>query len=218
MEGCRGTKAGNEFLQGLSGGQKRRLSLAVALIKEPKVIFLDEPTSGLDAAAAASIMMFLKQLAADKQIIVVCTIHQPSTKVFDGFDKVMLLSNGREVFCGPAADTPTYFKSIGKPFPLACNPAEYMLDIVNREFSDPTEVDRIIGEWKSGDLAVASQKVVSKGPIYRVNFATQTMVLLKKHLKLTMRDPTVYLGRLIMFIMATCFFVRPEPPAKDRPP
>ena len=164
------------------------------------------------------IMTFLKQLAADKNIIVVCTIHQPSTKVFEGFDKVMLLSDGREVFCGPAADTATYFKGIGKPFPLACNPAEYMLDIVNREFSDPAEVDRIIGEWKSGDLAVASEKVVDKGPIYRVNFATQTMVLLKKHFKLTMRDPTVYLGRLIMFIVATSFFVRPEPPAKDRPP
>ena len=92
------TKVGNAFFAGLSGGQKRRLSLAVALLSNPLVLFLDEPTSGLDAAAAASIMRFLKELAVAANIAIVCTIHQPSSAVYNGFDRVMLLSGGKVAF------------------------------------------------------------------------------------------------------------------------
>ena len=61
---CADTRVGNAFVRGLSGGQKKRLSLATALLKGPQVVFMDEPTSGLDAAAAASIMAFIKIMAA----------------------------------------------------------------------------------------------------------------------------------------------------------
>jgi ABC-type multidrug transport system ATPase subunit len=81
LAGCADTLIGNEFVQGLSGGQKRRLSIALALIKQPKLLFLDEPTSGLDAAAAAAIMRFITDLAKQQNLIIVATIHQPSTKV-----------------------------------------------------------------------------------------------------------------------------------------
>merc|ERR1712070_983925 len=73
LEGCQNTKVGNEFLKGLSGGQRRRLSLASAFLKDPLVIFLDEVTSGLDAAAAASITTFMQQLAREKDVIIACT-------------------------------------------------------------------------------------------------------------------------------------------------
>ena len=78
---CTDTKVGNAFFQGLSGYQKRRLSLAVALIKQLQLIFLDEPTSGLNAGAAAHIMGFISILAREENLIIVATIHQPSTKV-----------------------------------------------------------------------------------------------------------------------------------------
>ena len=80
LQDAQHTKAGNEFFKGLSGGQKRRLSLGVALCKKPHVIFLDEPTSGLDAASASSIMHFLKETAVRMDIAILCTIHQPSSR------------------------------------------------------------------------------------------------------------------------------------------
>ena len=75
---CQNTRVGGSTMSkgGLSGGQKRRLSLAMAMAKNPSILFLDEPTSGLDAAAAASIMHFLTVFAAKKNVAVLCTIHQ----------------------------------------------------------------------------------------------------------------------------------------------
>ena len=130
LESCMDTRVGNEFMQGLSGGQKRRLSIALALIKQPKLIFLDEPTSGLDAAAAAGIMEFITELAQQKGLIIVATIHQPSSKVYSNFDEVMILSKGREAYSGTAPGAVEYFASIGKPIPDHTNPAEFFLDLV----------------------------------------------------------------------------------------
>ena len=112
---CQHVKAGNELFKGLSGGQRRRLSLAVALCKKPHVVFLDEPTSGLDAASAASIMAFLKETAARMNVSVICTIHQPSTSVFAGFDNVAFLTGGKFAYLGKAAQLSQYLTSIGKP-------------------------------------------------------------------------------------------------------
>ena len=88
---------------GLSSGQRRRLSLAIALTKQPSMIFLDEPTSGLDSAAAAKIMHFLKVTAKQTNIPILCTIHQPSASVYEGFDDVLVLAAGRVAYFGAAA-------------------------------------------------------------------------------------------------------------------
>lgn len=71
------------------------------------------------------------RVAKDERLIIVCTIHQPSTKVYNGFDKVMILSKGREAFAGDVTDAIPYFDSIGSPCPANTNPAEFFLDLVN---------------------------------------------------------------------------------------
>jgi ABC-type multidrug transport system ATPase subunit len=107
----------------LSGGQRRRLSLGVALLKQPTLLFLDEPTTGLDAAAAENIMQEIVNVAKNERLIILCTIHQPSTKVYNGFDEVMILSKGREAYSGPVNEAIPYFDSIGYPLPVQTNPA-----------------------------------------------------------------------------------------------
>jgi ABC-type multidrug transport system ATPase subunit len=77
----------------------------------------------LDAAAAENIMQEIVRVAKDERIIILCTIHQPSTKVYNGFDQVMILSKGREAFTGNVTDATPYFEQIGYPLPVQTNPA-----------------------------------------------------------------------------------------------
>jgi ABC-type multidrug transport system ATPase subunit len=115
---CRNTRTAR-----LSGGQRRRLSLGIALLKRPTLLFLDEPTTGVDAAAAVKLMQEIVTVAKNEHLIVMCTIHQPSTKVYNGFDEVMILSKGRVGFSGPVGDAIPYLDSVGHPLPVQTNPA-----------------------------------------------------------------------------------------------
>ena len=225
LTGCQHTRVGNQFMQGLSGGQKRRLSLAIALVKKPSVILLDEPTSGLDAAAATSIMTFFKDLASNLNIIIICTIHQPSTKVYNGFDLAMVLTSGTNAYYGPSSFLGEYLDTIDRSIPKNSNPAEHVLDLVNREFVDPKEVDYMIESWskykekessnpdsylhaiaseiasqKSGETSPLPEPEPSPGAI------SQVVTLVKRHAVLTYRDPIMYLGRAAAFFFTCTFF------------
>ena len=170
LASCQNTRAGNEFFKGLSGGQKRRLSVAIALAKRPHVLFLDEPTSGLDAAAAASIMHHLQEIAAAERMSILCTIHQPSTGVFNGFDEVLFLTGGRVAYIGAAARLSTFLETLGKPVPASANPADFMLDLINR-FVDPIrnrphphpnpKVARLCSIWSIGTSAMTRRRTRS---------------------------------------------------------
>ena len=153
LEKCANTLCGNKFLKGLSGGQKRRLSLAIALIKRPTVLFLDEPTSGLDSASAKWIVAFLKQYVKQEGVAAICTIHQPSTAIFKEFDSTMLLSGGRVAYAGPAAEAAGYFaEALATPVPKEHSPAEFVLEIVNSDFGDAQkkqEVEMLLNSWSA---------------------------------------------------------------------
>ena len=77
-------------LKGLSGGQKRRLNIAIGLISSPSIVFMDEPTSGLDSFAAASVMHFIKDLALNRRHTILVTIHQPRLDIWRMFSKVSI--------------------------------------------------------------------------------------------------------------------------------
>ena len=97
---CQNSKIGgvnNE--KGISGGEKRRLSIASEILTDPQILFCDEPISGLDSHMALMIVNKLANLARQGKIVI-CTIHQPSSQVFERFDKLCLLSEGRTVYFG----------------------------------------------------------------------------------------------------------------------
>ena len=103
-------QVGNVLNKKISGGQRKRLNIALELIREPNVLFVDEPTSGLSSADSDNVMELLKALS-NKGKLVFVVIHQPSSDIFKLFDKLLLLDNGGfPVYYGNPIQAITYFK------------------------------------------------------------------------------------------------------------
>eukprot|EP00026_Physarum_polycephalum_P000722 Phypoly_transcript_00723.p1 GENE.Phypoly_transcript_00723~~Phypoly_transcript_00723.p1 ORF type:complete len:1358 (+),score=194.06 Phypoly_transcript_00723:83-4156(+) len=133
---CRNTRIGNDEKRGISGGEKRRVSIAMQLLTNPSVLFLDEPTSGLDSFMALNVMEALVRLARRGRTVI-CTIHQPRSDIFQLFDSVMLLSKGRTVYYGNTRDITGYLQSLGYHCPAKCNPADFILDVASVDNRNP---------------------------------------------------------------------------------
>ncbi|RMY05184.1 hypothetical protein D0866_15234 [Hortaea werneckii] len=114
---------------GISGGQRKRVSIGIELAAAPMAIFLDEPTSGLDATSAASIMRLLKGISR-LGVTIIAIVHQPREQIFYGFGQVLLLTQGRMVYAGATAGMEEYFEGMGFQFPLRANPADTLMDII----------------------------------------------------------------------------------------
>jgi ABC-type multidrug transport system ATPase subunit len=120
---------------GLSGGERKRLSIAIQIVAEPKLILLDEPTSGLDSALALETMTAIRGFCTGERVVIT-TIHQPSRSVYNLFDTVLVLVQGRVAYCGPAQAAVAHFThpSAGFSFPGGFyNPAEFLLDIARAQ-------------------------------------------------------------------------------------
>jgi len=124
------SRIGREQQRGVSGGERKRVSIGVELISSPSILFLDEPTSGLDSSTALSIVSLLKNLAIDDNMIVISSIHQPRSNIFQLFDRLVLLKSGEIIFAGNTANVVPYFSSIGYDIPSMTNPADWLLDIL----------------------------------------------------------------------------------------
>eukprot|EP01031_Cornospumella_fuschlensis_P038813 gene38813-47202_t len=128
LEHVQHSTVGGGGLRGISGGQLKRLSIAVEIVALPDVIFLDEPTSGLDSLIALEVMQVVRRLA-DQRRTCVSTIHQPSPQVFELFDLVLLIAAGRMVYFGPSTQVLAYFTGLGFPFAKGDQVAEFMLEV-----------------------------------------------------------------------------------------
>ncbi|KAJ3120212.1 hypothetical protein HK098_004786 [Nowakowskiella sp. JEL0407] len=115
----------------LSGGEKKRTNIATELLTDPSLILVDEPTSGLDSTSAVRMMRLLKELASTGKTII-SSIHQPSSQVFESFDRLILMAGGKMVYYGKAKDAGDYFASHGYPCPPQYNIADHIMDLVQQ--------------------------------------------------------------------------------------
>ncbi len=120
----------------MSFEQRKRVSIAVELAANPSVLFLDEPTTGLDSRASLALIRNIRTIAASGRSIV-CTIHQPSTAIFEAFDQLLLLRRGGQtVFFGPLGENShnlvEFFETAPGVSPIRANtnPATWMLDVI----------------------------------------------------------------------------------------
>ena len=124
------SRIGSANHRGISGGEKRRVSVGMELIKQPLILLLDEPTSGLDSYHAYTLMRSLKSLSQDYGTAIIVTIHQPRSNIYNLFDSLLVLYSGRTAYYGKRKEIQSYFASINKPLPLQTNPAEFLIDIL----------------------------------------------------------------------------------------
>ncbi|KAJ8770944.1 hypothetical protein K2173_022116 [Erythroxylum novogranatense] len=147
LQDCADRVIGNWHLRGISGGEKKRLSIALETIVRPHLLFLDEPTSGLDSASAFFVIQALKSFACDGRTVV-SSIHQPSSEVFALFDNLILLSGGETVYFGEAKMALQFFAEAGFPCPRRRNPSDHFLRCINSDFdlvtATLTEYSRVI--------------------------------------------------------------------------
>ena len=149
-------------IRGLSGGERRRVTIGIELLNNPPIIFMDEPTSGLDSFQALAVIETLRSLA-DAGRTVLASIHQPRSSIYQMLDQVCLLAKGECAFFGAAgAPLAEHFERIGHPIPTSFNPADFIIDLISVDFRDPSaaeaseeRLDRVLGAWKEGNAIAA---------------------------------------------------------------
>ena len=163
------TPIGDSKMRGLSGGEKKRLSIACELVARPQLIFADEPTSGLDAFAAQQAMEGLKDLTKDGHTVI-ASIHQPRSSIYAMIDDLCLLSEGKMIYFGDAEEALKYFAELGYPCPEHYNPAEHLADLVaidhssvEREAETKERVNFLAKSWRQ---SISKESENESGVIY----------------------------------------------------
>lgn len=128
LSSCADTIIGGNLEKGISGGERKRTSVGVELVVRPALVFLDEPTSGLDSFSAVQLVQVLYKVA-DAGSSVLFTIHQPNSDLFNSFNRLLFLNQGRIMYEGSVKDLPEYFSQHGHELPLHYNPADWIMHV-----------------------------------------------------------------------------------------
>ncbi|KAJ5692996.1 hypothetical protein N7462_002419 [Penicillium macrosclerotiorum] len=170
LKECADNLIGSELIKGISGGEKRRVTIAIQILTDPKVLLLDEPTSGLDAFTAMSIIEVLQSLASEGRTLIM-TIHQSRSDLFSHFSHVLLLARGGyPVYAGQGQQMLPHFATLGHECPKTTNPADFVLDLItvdlqqeDREAVTRARVQHLITSWTNAtpQLGRASSQIAT---------------------------------------------------------
>ncbi|CAG9796956.1 unnamed protein product [Diatraea saccharalis] len=219
------TSCNTTKLKALSGGERKRVALAVQLLNDPPILFCDEPTTGLDSWAAAAVVGRLRKLAAGGKVVV-CSVHQPASGVFELFHKVVLLANGRTAFHGTIEEADHFFASLGYKCPVGFNPAEYYVSLLgiqlDKELESRERIRRICDEYQRSEIAAEIESKVgdvkdeveyfngtsnAKNEIFdryltlvKVNFFVQFYWLMWRNIQQMKHNSTIWIAEFLLFM------------------
>jgi len=221
LKDCADNLIGSDLIKGISGGEKRRVTIAVQILTDPRVLLLDEPTSGLDAFTASSIMEVLLGLAREGRTLIL-TIHQARSDLFKDFGNVLLLARGGSpVYAGNGAGMLPYFDGLGFPCPTTTNPADFALDLITvdlqqstREEATRSKVQHLISSWSNGEfMAVMHPTIISTpaqlGSLARkpATFLSAFPILVHRASINFRRQPPLVMARLMQVISLAIILV-----------
>nr|XP_026483980.1 ATP-binding cassette sub-family G member 1 isoform X2 [Vanessa tameamea] len=227
------SKTSRTLCRDLSGGQKRRLAVALELLSDPSLLFLDEPTTGLDSSASTSLIALLNGLARGGRTLV-ATIHQPSALLFDKIDSIYCLTSGSTLYSGPRVHLIPSLDSAGLRCPPYHNPADFLMEVASGEYDvdlnkaakamlqyKPESTSR---EWEdvpvistfSNTLSIDTEmkdKQLRSNKKYQKNYSNrpsgylkQTWILLYRNYLITTRNYSLFLYRVAAHVVIALIF------------
>uniref|UniRef100_A0A914DQT4 ABC transporter domain-containing protein n=1 Tax=Acrobeloides nanus TaxID=290746 RepID=A0A914DQT4_9BILA len=167
LTGAANTVIGVFGKRGLSGGERKRLAFASEIMTSPPLLFCDEPTSGLDSFLAKQVVQVLKTLARRKGMTIVFTIHQPSSQVFEMFDKVLFMAEGRVAFLGDISQATEMWNKWGEPVPEQFNPADHFISSlamqIGKEKKSLVRINKYCDEFAQSELGKSYMNEAGNG-------------------------------------------------------
>jgi ABC-type multidrug transport system ATPase subunit/ABC-type multidrug transport system permease subunit len=207
----------------LSGGERRRVSIALQLLNDPQILFADEPTSGLDTFTARTIIQYFKKLSSgNRKLTILSSIHQPSADIFELFDYALLLSSGGCcIYFGPVAKMIQYFTEMNFPCPINANPADFYVDLASIDGEENIETEKARIQGLISNYLMTHQIIVEEFTetekanfsgnynlsTYSVNYFRQFSILLKRFWISSVRDIISIYSDLLQVIFTGFIFI-----------
>ena len=222
LHNCADVVIGTAQTRGISGGQAKRVNIAIELITSPSILFLDEPTSGLDSSTSLEVMKVVRNIC-DSGVSVVCTIHQPSTDIYNLFDRLLLLVAGETVYLGPADEAVSYYESLGYQMMPDGNPSDFIVAVVSGDKKiapGPDHPQSYFAEtYKTSALAElrkvstkraqdSSQVILAPEPVLYINTLKQNAkTLIQRAVEINRSSPGYFVKRMATTVLVALVFL-----------
>jgi ABC-type multidrug transport system ATPase subunit/ABC-type multidrug transport system permease subunit len=212
LDKCRDTIIGDSFgIRGISGGEKKRLSVATEILSSPLILILDEPTSGLDSTAALSLITQLKIICSKGDKIVLASIHQPPSRVFHMLDQIFLLSDGHLMYNGKRDNISNYFEQHGYVEKFGVNEADFILDLASGIYNENEFDKKELYMDTDIEYQPRTDKMTTSVKRIGASYPQQIMILLSRALKTRKADTMDkldFLQTLVIAIFSGMFWFR----------